>query len=66
MIVRCLRDVLPGEELTISYDELMNPKRERAKSLKSNYGFDLHDDGRRRRRAGRSFASFRNSFDWRT
>ena len=45
MIVRCLRDVLPGEELTISYDELMKPKRERAKSLKSNYGFDLHDDG---------------------
>jgi len=47
MIVRCLRDVLPGEELTISYDELMKPKRERAKSLKSNYGFDLlvHDVG---------------------
>ena len=41
MIVRCLRDVLPGEELTISYDELLKPKRERAKSLKRNYGFDL-------------------------
>ena len=44
MIVRCLRDVLPGEELTISYDELMKPRRERAKSLKKNYGFDLPAD----------------------
>jgi len=30
--------------LTISYDELMKPKRERAKSLRKNYGFDLPAD----------------------
>ena len=43
LIVRSLRDIGPGEELCITYDELLKPRRERARLLKASYGFDVED-----------------------
>ena len=44
LVVRCLRDIAPGEELTIAYVELGAPRAERSASLRAHYHFDIDAD----------------------
>ncbi|EJC99905.1 uncharacterized protein FOMMEDRAFT_43990, partial [Fomitiporia mediterranea MF3/22] len=38
--LRAKRDIVPGEEITISYIDSVRPTAERKAELKTNYGFD--------------------------
>jgi len=44
LTVRCLRDVLPEEELTIAYVELAVTRAERRAELMKQYAFDIDDE----------------------
>ena len=38
--IRAVETVQPGEELTISYTDLLNPSAKRKEGLREQYGFD--------------------------
>ena len=44
LTVRCMRDVRPGEELTIAYVELAATRAERRAELMKQYAFDIDDE----------------------